>query len=147
MERVILDFEQYIARIGVNAFYKDEKPYEKTGQFLLTAYLYQFVRGGAGDLRFEVISGLGRIDILLTYKGKRYIIETKVNRHTDIERTLSAGIDQLAGKYLASEGMEEGCLVVFDTKTGVGAMCEPRRRRVGNKTITSFIIGIGRNAS
>jgi hypothetical protein len=30
---------------------KETKPYEKTGQFLLTAWLYQFVKEGAGDLR------------------------------------------------------------------------------------------------
>ena len=54
-------------QIGVNAFYAGKKPYEKTGQFLLTAWLYQFVEGGKGELRFETPTGLGRMDILLTY--------------------------------------------------------------------------------
>ena len=40
MKNILLDFEQYISRIGVRAFYQDDKPYEKTGQFLLTAWLY-----------------------------------------------------------------------------------------------------------
>ena len=31
MERILLDFGQYIARIAVTAFYREEKPYEKTG--------------------------------------------------------------------------------------------------------------------
>ena len=70
MESIILDFAQYIAQIGVRAFYEQKKPYEETGQFLLTAYLYQFVKGGEGDLRYEVQTGLGRMDDLLTYKGK-----------------------------------------------------------------------------
>ncbi|MCP4154377.1 MAG: hypothetical protein GY757_42020, partial [bacterium] len=34
MERILLSFDRYIAQIGVNAFYKEKKPYEKTGQFL-----------------------------------------------------------------------------------------------------------------
>jgi len=51
MENIILDFEQYIEQIGVQAFYRDKKPYEKTGQFLLTARLYQFVKSGSGELR------------------------------------------------------------------------------------------------
>ena len=158
MERILLDFEQYIAQIGVNAFYQkwalpasegdeeivETKPYEKTGQFLLTAWLYQFVRGGAGELRYEVISGLGRMDVLLTYKGRKYIIETKINRRS-LTRTLNDGITQVSGKYLASESVNEGYLIVFDTKTPVGEDCEPQYHQAGDKRITSFTIAIGKN--
>jgi hypothetical protein len=143
MEKIILDFEQYIAQIGISAFYKKKKPYEKTGQFLLTAWLYQFVRGGEGELRYEVVSGLGRMDILLTYKGSRYIIETKINRQ-NLTRTIDDGIAQVSGKYLASESVDEGCLVIFDIKTRAGEECEPLYHQVGTKKVTSFTIGIGR---
>jgi hypothetical protein len=146
MKRILLNFEQYIAQIGVRAFYKEEKPYEKTGQFLLTAWLYQFVRGGEGELRYEVLSGLGRMDILLTYKGKKYIIETKVNRHDDLTRIIEEGIIQLSSKYLASESTIEGYLVIFDTKTPVGAVCEPQSHDAEAKKVTSFTIGIGKSS-
>ena len=159
MERILLDFEQYIAQIEVNAFYQkwaapvleggeditDTKPYEKTGQFLLTAWLYQFVRGGAGELRYEVLSGLGRLDVLLTYKSRKYIIETKINRRK-LTRTLKDGITQLSMKYLASESAHEGYLIVFDTKTPVGEDCEPQYHEVGNKRITSFNIAFGKDS-
>jgi hypothetical protein len=159
MERILLDFEQYIAQIGVNAFYqewaapgpqgdeeiKKTKPYEKTGKFLLTAWLYQFVRGGAGELRYEVLSGLGRMDVLLTYKGRKYIIETKINRRK-LSRTLKEGITQISTKYLASESAHEGYLIVFDTKTPVGEDCEPQYHEVGDKRITSFNIAIGKDS-
>jgi hypothetical protein len=120
MGRILLDFDQYIAQIGVRAFYKykEDKPYEKTGQFLLTAWLYQFVRGGKGELRYEVLSGLGRMDILLTYKGKKYIIETRMNQG-NLTRTLHDGVTQVSGKYLASEAAHEGYLVIFDPRTPV----------------------------
>ncbi len=144
MERILLNFEKYIARIGVNAFYEKKKPYEKTGQFLLTAFLYQFARGGAGDLGYEVKTGLGRMDIILTYRGKKYIIETKVNRHDDVTGIINEGIKQLCSKYLATEKTGAGYLVIFDTKTHVGAVCEPRYHREGDKKVTSFLIGIGR---
>jgi len=143
MEKVLLDFEQYITRIGVNAFYREKKPYEKTGQYLLTAWLYQFVRGGAGDLRHEVPSGFGRMDIILTYKGRKYIVETKINRH-NLTRTLKDGVSQVSEKYMASESVEEGFLVIFDIKTPVGEECEPHSHPVGEKKVTSFTIGIGR---
>ena len=57
MKRILLNFGRYISQIGVKAFYAEEKPYEKTGQFLLIAWLYQFVKSGKGDVRDEVLSG------------------------------------------------------------------------------------------
>jgi hypothetical protein len=143
MEAIISDFEEYIMQIGVNAFYAGKKPYEKTGQFLLTAWLYQFVEGGKGDLRFETLTGLGRMDILLTYGGRKYIVETKINR-SNIHKTLEKAIDQLCEKYLLTEQSDEGCIVVFDIKTKVGELCTPRRREVAGKQVLIFSIAIGR---
>jgi hypothetical protein len=73
-----------------------------------------------------------------------YIIETKVNRQ-NLTRTLNQGMEQLAGKYLASEYCPEGYLVIYDTKTPIGEGCEPQYHQVGEKKITSFIIGIAKN--
>ncbi len=143
MGRILIRFEQYIAQIGVNAFYKNKKPYEKTGQFLLTAWLYQFVRAGAGELPYEVNSGLGRMDILLTYKGKKYIVETKMNRG-NLSSIQKEGILQVTEKYMATESVQNAYLVIFDTKTTVGEKCEPKQHRVDDKNITIVTIGIGR---
>lgn len=143
MEKVLLNFEHYISQIGVNAFYKEKKPYEKTGQFLLTAWLYQFTGGGAGELRYEIPSGFGRMDILLSYRGRKYIIETKINRH-NLTRTINDGVAQVSKKYLASEAVEKDYLVVFDLQTKVGEECKPVHHHDGDKKVTSFTIGIGR---
>jgi hypothetical protein len=144
MKRILLNFANYISRIGVRAFYSEKKPYEKTGQFLLTAWLYQFVKGEQSDLRYEVLSGLGRMDILLTYKGEKYIIETKVNFQDDVKWIIEEGVRQLSVKYLAAEGTDEGYLVVFDAKTPVGAVREPQSCQAGNKQVTIIIIAIGK---
>lgn len=100
------------------------------------------MRGGAGELRYEVPTGFGRMDIILTYKGTKYIIETKINRY-NLTRTLEDGIAQVSEKYLASESVDEGYLVIFDIKTQLGEECEPRHHPAGNKKVTSFTIGIG----
>jgi len=143
MEAILSDFEEYIIQIGVSAFYKSQKPYEKTGQFLLTAWLYQFVEGKKGELRYEMPSGLGRMDILLIYHGHKYIIETKINR-SNLEKTVEKAIDQLCGKYLLTERASEGYVVIFDLKTMVGEVSTQRKHIVEGKEILSFNIGIGR---
>ncbi len=143
MEAVFSDFEEYIIQIGVNAFYQSRKPYEKTGQFLLAAWLYQFVEGGKGELRFETPTGLGRMDLLLIFKGHKYIIETKINRSTG-DRITKKAIDQLCGKYLLTEQANEGYVVIFDLKTKVGELCTPKKHVVQGKKILIFNIGIGR---
>ena len=144
MEAILSDFEEYIIQIGVNAFYANKKPYEKTGQFLLTAWLYQFVEGGKGELRYEIPTGLGRMDILLTYRGRKYIIETKINR-ANIDKTIDRAVEQISGKYLLTEMVEEGYVVVFDVQTKVGEVRTPQKRLFEGKDILIFEIGIGRN--
>jgi len=144
MEKSIKSFSEYIARIGVKAFYRKGKPYEKTGQFLLTAWLHPFLKDGQGDLRYEIPSGLGRMDIILNYKGIKYIIETKINRF-NLEDTINDGVEQLVNQYLASELQDEGFLVVFDAKKPVNGLSTPRVHRLNNKKVTVFIINIGKN--
>ena len=67
----------------------------------------------------------------------------KTNRH-NLTRTIKDGVNQLSEKYLASESIEEGSLVIFDIKTQIGEECEPHLHQEGNKKVTGFTIGIGR---
>ena len=143
MAAILSDFEEYIIQIGVNAFYAGGKPYEKTGQFLLTAWLYQFVEGGKGDLRYEVPSGLGRMDILLTYGGRKTIIETKINR-TLIHKTIDKAVDQVCDKYLLTERANEGYVIVFDVKKKVGEIEGPHSREKDGHKVLVFDMGIGK---
>jgi hypothetical protein len=73
-----------------------------------------------------------------------------VNRHDDVTMIINEGLLQLSSKYLASEDADEGYLVVFDTRTPVGSLCEPQYHsdlQAGSKkaTVISFIIGIGKS--
>ena len=141
MERVLIDFEKYIAQIGAAAFYSTNKPMEVTGKFQLTAWLYQFVSEGRGELYYESRTGLGIMDIMLIYKHKKYIIETKVKRYPG---TIDEALEQLIEKYLMPERVSHGYIVIFDPKTRVGELCTPQKHIVEGKGILSFNIGIGR---
>jgi hypothetical protein len=55
------------------------------------------------------------------------------------------GIEQVSAKYLASEGVAAGYLVIFDPRSPVGAPCKPQYHGPEDKKITSFTIGIGRS--
>jgi len=141
MERVLVDFEKYIAQIGAAAFYSTNKPMEVTGKFQLTAWLYQFVSEGKGELYYESKTGLGIMDIMLIYKDRKYIIETKVKRYRG---TVDEALEQLAEKYLLPERVSQGYIVMFDPKTRVGELCTPQKHILEGKEILSFNIGIGR---
>ena len=141
MERILIDFEKYIAQIGAAAFYSTNRPMEVTGKFQLTAWLYQFVSEGTGELYYESRTGLGIMDIMLIYKSNKYIIETKVKRYPG---TVDEALEQLAEKYLLPERVSHGYIVIFDPKTRVGELCTPQKHIIEGKEILSFNIGIGK---
>lgn len=61
------------------------------------------------------------MDIFLTYQGRKYIIETKINR-SNIDKTIDRAVEQLCRKYLLTARAEEGYLVTLDVKTKVGEL-------------------------
>ncbi len=108
-------FREFMERRGREAFKIGETPQEATGQYMLMAYLDVVVRQVGGDLFSEVNSGEGRLDLILTHLGRRYIIETKIWRGPV---AYDEGIAQLAS-YLESEGETEGYYVVFHARPRV----------------------------
>ena len=101
------------------------------------------MEAGKGELRYEMPTGLGRKDILLTYRGRKQIIETKISR-SNINKTIDRAVEQVCGKYLLAEKVEEGYVVVFDVKTKVGEVRTPQKRLFEGKEVLIFEIGIGR---
>ena len=141
MERILTDFERYITRIGAAAFYSTTRPMEVTGKFQLTAWLYQFVSEGSGELYYESRTGLGIMDIMLVHGQNKYIVETKIKRYPG---TTEEALEQLSEKYLLPEKVDYGYIVLFDPKTMVGELCTPQKHVAEGKEILIFNIAIGR---
>ena len=141
MERILTDFERSITRIRAAAFYSTTRPMEVTGKFQLTAWLYQFVSEGSGELYYESRTGLGIMDIMLVHGQNKYIVETKINRYPG---TTEEALEQLSEKYLLPEKIDHGYIVLFDPKTKAGEICTPQKRMVEGKEILIFNIAIGR---
>jgi hypothetical protein len=118
-------------------------PQEATGQYLLMAYLDIVVRQIGGDLFSEVSSGEGRLDLIVTHQGRRYVVETKIWRG---QVQYEAGLGQLA-TYLANEEQQTGYYVLFHARPNVYgklpyAQLEFTTQAVG-KTVHVFLVRLG----
>lgn len=110
MRTLIDNFKDFIARAGYRILQVPDTPQEFVGQYLLFAYLDEFVNIVGAMMYLEVQTGRGRADLIIGYNEQKYIIETKVWR---TERTYQAGKQQLAA-YLKLENATEGFYIVFD---------------------------------
>ena len=129
MERLLDNFRDFIARAGFKILQVPDTPQEFVGQHLLLTYLDLFARSVGGVMSFEVGTGRGRMDLLITHKGRRYIVETKIWRG-DVR--YQAGKMQLVA-YLKLEDEDRGYYVVFDHRSAP----EPR---VETETIKGVVL-------
>ena len=136
MDALIDNFKNFIARAGYKILQVPDTPQEFVGQYLLSAYLDQFVQSVGASLRLEVQTGRGRADIIISHNGTQYIIETKIWRS---ERRYQAGKQQLA-EYLKLEKTTEGYYVVFDHRENPIPQVETDT--YDNLTIRSYVIPV-----
>ena len=136
MQTLIENFKDFIGRAGYRILQVPDTPKEFVGQYLLFAYLDEFVKIVGATMHLEVPTGRGRADLVISHSGQTHIVETKVWRS---ERGYEAGKRQLA-TYLKLEGAAEGYYVVFDYR-------ENSERRVETDivdecTIHSYVISV-----
>lgn len=101
-------YRAYVRRRGFRAF-DTEHLKEAAWHYSLDGFIHFFIECLEGQTFIEVPSGRGRTDILIVYKNRKYIVETKrfVNRYY-----FDQGKGQLA-EYLKSENLTEGWYAVF----------------------------------
>jgi len=137
MDALLSNFCDFIKRVGFRILQVMLTPQEFLGQYLLIGYLDTFVRQIGAYIYPEVPTGRGRMDIIILYQGRKYIIETKLWKG---EKQYQDGKKQLA-QYLQREGAGEGYYVVFDYRK---RQAKERRERenIGEMTILSYCIPI-----
>ena len=140
MEALLDNFRDFIGRAGFRILQVPETPQESVGRHLLLAYLDEFVKRIGGFMHIEVPTGRGRMDILITHNGRKYVVETKIWRGNN---RYQAGKTQLAA-YLKSEGATVGYYVVFDHRQTP----EPRAETevIDSVSIRSYVIPVMQNA-
>jgi hypothetical protein len=91
-------------------------PYREAAAHLAFMGFLQRVVNGGGTVEREYAAARGRVDVVVSYGGERHVFELKrVGTRSGREAVVQEGIGQLAG-YLESLGVEEGWLIVFDTR-------------------------------
>ena len=132
------NFRNFIARAGYRILQVPETPKEFVGQYLLFAYLEQFVRLVQGRMYLEVHTGRGRMDLLILHNSQKYIVETKI---WEGERSYAAGKKQLAA-YMQLEEAAEGYYVVFDHRKNPASRIETETLADLDLTIRSYVIPV-----
>ena len=136
LQPLLDNFQNFIARVGYRILQVPETPKEFVGQYLLFAYLEQFVRLAHGQMYLEVQTGRGRMDLLILHNSQKYIVETKI---WEGERSYTAGKKQLAA-YIQLENAVEGYYVVFDHQKNPEQRTETET--IENFTIRSYTIPV-----
>ena len=136
MQSLLDNFKDFIARAGFRMLQIPDTPHEYVGQYLLFAYLDQFIRLVEGHMYLEVRTGRGRIDLLILHNTRKYVIETKI---WEGDLLYEAGKQQLA-KYLSIENANEGYYVVFDHRKNPEVRAETQTFQ--NMTIRSYVIPV-----
>ena len=130
------NFQAFIARAGFRILQVPDTPQEYVGQHLLYAYLDHFVRVVGANMFLEVQTGRGRIDLLLTYNQRKYIIETKI---WEGNKNYQAGKKQLVA-YLKLEDTVEGYYVLFDHRKNPEPLVETET--ANGVTLRSYVIPV-----
>ncbi len=87
--------------------------YQEAGPHLLLMAFLQRVINGGGKIHREYALGRRRVDVLVEFKGQRFVIETKIKYGP---KTLADGLLQTAD-YMDKNNSMEGHLMLFDTKS------------------------------
>ncbi len=87
--------------------------YKESGPHLMLMAFLQRVVNGGGRIDREYALGKGALDLLITWKTQRIVVEVKLRRDTE---TADEALEQIV-RYLDHLGMDEGWLVLFDLRS------------------------------
>lgn len=90
--------------------HRDIQFLEREGRFIFLAYLRPIINGKGFDFKEPLVGDERRMDIVITYQNKRYVIELKIWRGAKYHQT---ELQQLSD-YLDTYALKEGYLLIYD---------------------------------
>ncbi len=132
--KVLQKFQAFMKAKGV-ALVKHPSFKETMAQLLFFSYLDLLVNGKGWTFK-EVQSGEGRIDVVCCYGAQKEVVELKLWYGA---RRYDEGLEQLV-KYLESESLNHGYLIVFDRRKVKRKSYTRREHMVGGKRIQAWVV-------
>ncbi len=134
LKAILQKYVEYVTQRGFRAF---DTAHLKEGawHYSLDGFINFFIERLGGRTFVEVPSGRGRTDILILFRNKKYIIETKI--FSDLSY-FENGKKQLAA-YLKTEGLNSGYYVVFSKKHTEADTLEQEEEIDGRRIYTRII--------
>ncbi len=132
MHKMLAAFTQFYRENS--AIWLEKFAYKESGPHLLIMAFLQRIINGGGKIHREYALGTDRVDLLITWKTQRIVVELKV-WHSKT-KTLIRGLEQTAG-YMDTSNATEGHLVIFDKREkSWEEKIYTRQEKVEDKTIT-----------
>ncbi|MDR1593407.1 MAG: PD-(D/E)XK nuclease domain-containing protein, partial [Prevotellaceae bacterium] len=115
MDKLLLEFQKFWRRHS--EIWEEKADYtEAFPHLMLMAYL-QRVINGSGDIDRELAAGRGRMDLLVEYAGKYYIIEIKIIHYYDSPAAVKEeGLEQILKYRDTIDASVPAYLVIFDRR-------------------------------
>ena len=108
MNLMLQDFQQFWRENS--DVWQERFQYKEAAPHLILQAFLQRVFNSGGEVQREMATGKDRLDLCITYKGKKYPIELKINRG---KNSIEKGIEQTL-RYMDTLGCKDGWLVAFD---------------------------------
>ena len=109
--RVMRKFQQFIKEQYSD---RDKDFLERNARLVFLAFLKPIINGNGFDFKEVQISQEKRLDVVITFLDRKYIIELKIWRG---EKYHQKGLRQLVD-YLESQSVNKGYLLIFDFNKG-----------------------------
>jgi hypothetical protein len=113
IKKIFLKFQDFMKE---NQNKKDRDFLERNGRLLFLAFTRPIINGRGFDFKEVQVSEETRLDIVVTFDNKKYIIELKIWRGASYHQD---GIRQLCG-YLEAQNETTGYLLIYDLRKESG---------------------------
>jgi hypothetical protein len=132
MQKMLAAFTEYYRENS--AVWLERFAYKEAGPHLLIMAFLQRIVNGSGKIHREYALGTERVDLLITWKTQRIVIELKIWR--SVQKTVLDGLEQTAN-YMDTSNATEGHLVIFDRRQkSWEEKIYTRQEMIGSKMIT-----------
>ncbi|MCP4151882.1 MAG: AAA family ATPase [bacterium] len=127
-EKVLLKFQEFMKKEYSR---RDEAFLERNGRLIFLAFLKPIINGKGYDFKEPQVSEEKRLDVMVTYGSKKYVVELKIWRGQEAHKD---GLKQLSD-YLDILSLDKGYLVIFDFTRKGRKEFKKERAAAGKKDI------------